>query len=282
MTGAATSPGQSEYETWADGADGLRVVDPMLDGAAAIARGDWVESGLAVAQGGVDLAAFALDPVGELSGMAAEWALEHCRPFQDLLDELLGDDEAVAAAAASWRGVGSSLAGVGEAYGEHVRADLAGQHGLALTAYRAAAAGAGTSLRQLAKAAGHVADGIVLAGSVLASVRAFVQATLADVVGKVAAAFARTAATGGLLAPEAGTRLALQVGRLLKSCRDLVVDLRTSLATLGRLVREVTGALEGTARRCRTLLEPRPGLLAAEQALELGRQHHALDGASRA
>ncbi|MGN0065652.1 MAG: hypothetical protein ACI379_15555 [Nocardioides sp.] len=258
------------------GTDGARLLSPVIDGAAALERGEWVEGSLTAALASLDgidaVVDLVADPLAGASAFVVEWALEHCQGFQDLLDELVGDSAAISAAATTWRGIGSCLDGVGEAYTDRVDVDLAGQVGLTPTAYRGAAVAARGHVAALAGAASGVAEGILLAGSVLGTVRAFVQAKLADVVGAAVSAFAKTVSTGGLLAPEAGTRLALKAAATLKECRDLVSALRTSLRVLGELISTVAKGMTAAGRSSKELFGESGGRDLVAQFVELGVQ----------
>lgn len=261
MSGLHVAPGEVStdlsgaddpaYQAYADGTDGLRYLDPTMDAAAALARGDWVEAGVNAALAGLDLADVVADPLAGVCSAVADWALDHCQGFQDLLDELVGDAEAITAAAATWRRIGGLLDSVGDEYADRVRRDLGAQRGLTVTAYRGAAVAARGHFTALTGSATGVAEGILLAGSLLGTVRAFVQAKLADAIGAAVVALGTTVATGGTAAPAAGTRLALKAAGLLKECRDLVAALRTSLSALGRLVETVSRGMTSTAKRCK-------------------------------
>lgn len=265
-----------QYQTYADSLDGARCLDPLMDASAALVRGDWVEASLAGTQGvldgtiaGLELAA---DPLAGVSSLVAEWVLEHCQGFQDLLDELVGDTDMITAAAATWRNIGGRLSDVGDAYVDRVGRDLAGQYGLTLTAYRTAALAARGNVAGLSGAAAGVAEGILLAGSVLGAVRAFVQSKFADVIGAAVSAFAKTAASAGFLAPEAGTRLVIKAATLLKECRDMVTALKTSLAALSRLVRAVAKEMTSSATRTKDAFVQRSEGRLVQQFVEVGMQ----------
>ena len=266
------------YETYADGADGLRSLDSMLDAAAALARGDWIEGSVSIAQTGLEVASYVVDPVGELAGMAAEWALAHCQPFQEMLAELLGDATAVCAAAATWRNIGGCLAGVAPSYDRQVGRDLGSSSGVTVIAYRTAAHAAQAYVSGLGRAADYVAEGILLAGSVLGAVRSFVQTRFADAIAMVSAAFIKSACTAGVLAPAAGIQLAANVAQLIGQCRDLMRDLRACLRVMADLVGAVSRGMGGGARMLRELFERgpvSPGLeLVVETGVQRGDAHH--------
>jgi len=259
MSTLVVSPGDTQrgvftnFDSFADGTNGLKMIDGAADSASAFSRGDWIEGAINGVSAALDVVGMVLNPLGSACSMVINWIMEHCGPLQDWLDELLGDPGVIRAGVRTWGNIGDHMGGIGPQYGDLVDADTGGFTGLSMDAYRAAAGGMVHVFDALAKVAHGVSAGIEVAGGLLAGVRDFIQGLFSDLVGEAIGAVAQSALTLGIAAPAALTSLVNKARSVIQRCQRFMKALAESLDKMAALLKEISPALEATTQGLATI-----------------------------
>ena len=252
MTSLVASPGDTDrgaftnFDSFANGTNGLKMIDGAADSASAFSRGDWIEGTINGVSAALDVVGMILNPLGTACSMVINWIMEHCGPLQDWLDELLGDPGVIKAGVQTWSNVGDHMGGIGPDYRSLVDSDTGAYTGLAIDAYRAAAGGMVHVFDALSKVAYGVSVGVEVAGGLLAGVRDFIQGLFSDLVGNAIGAVAQSALTLGIAAPAALGSLINKARQVLERCRTFMKALAESLDKMAGLLKEISPALEAT------------------------------------
>jgi len=88
---------------------GISAMETGYDLAQQFSEGNWVQGSLSIVGAGLEVASAALDPVGYLFSSAASFLIEHFDPLTEVLDELTGKPELVAAHAQTWSNMAERL-----------------------------------------------------------------------------------------------------------------------------------------------------------------------------
>lgn len=139
--------------------------------------------GLAV---GLDALGIALDPLGAVLSAGVGWLLEHISFLREPLEVLTGDPKQIQALSKTWSNIATELQGAAGDYSDAI-GDIAAWDGDAAAAYRKTAQEYIGALNAVAQSAQHTAQGVAVAGQVVAVERAFVFATISEWIGKVIA-----------------------------------------------------------------------------------------------
>lgn len=250
MSTLVVEPGNTDrgwttnFDSFANGTNGLKMIDGAADSATAFSRGDWVEGTINGVSAAIDVVGMILNPLGSVCSMVINWILEHCGPLQDWLDELLGDPGVIKASSESWNNIGNHLAGVGPEYRAMVAGDTSGFSGLAIDAYRGLSGGMADVFDALSKVSHGVSGGITVAGGLLAGVRDFIQGLFSDIVGQAAGALAQSALTLGIAAPSALGGLIAKAKSVVERCQKFMKALAESLDKMAALLKDISPALE--------------------------------------
>lgn len=254
MSALVASPGDTDrgaftnFDSFANGTNGLKMIDGAADSASAFSRGDWIEGTINGVSAALDVVGMILNPLGTACSMVINWIMEHCGPLQDWLDELLGDPGVIKAGVQTWSNVGDHMSGIGPDFRSLVATDTGAFSGLSIDAYRTAADGMVHVFDALSKVAYGVSAGVEVAGGLLAGVRDFIQGLFSDLVGKAIGAVAQSALTLGIAAPAALTSLANTARSVLERCRKFMKALAESLDKMAALLKDISPALEATTR----------------------------------
>lgn len=254
MSSLVVDPGNTDrgvftnFDSFANGTNGLKMIDGAADSASAFSRGDWIEGTLNGVSAALDVVGMILNPLGTACSMVINWIMEHCGPLQDWLDELLGDPGVIKAGVQSWANIGTHMDGIGPTFRNLVDADTGGYTGLSMDAYRAAAGGTVHLFDALATIAQGVSAGIEVAGGLLAGVRDFIQGLFSDLVGEAIGAAAQSALTLGIAAPAALTSLVNKARQVLERCRRFMRALAESLDKMADLLKRISPALETSTK----------------------------------
>src|ERR687894_2696679 len=89
---------ESSREVWT-GSSLADSIEGLVD---AIKSEGWVDDALAGAGLGVEVAATVMDPISALLANGLGWAMEYFEPLRQILDELTGKPDVVAAHATTW------------------------------------------------------------------------------------------------------------------------------------------------------------------------------------
>ena len=259
MTSLVVSPGDTDrgaftnFDSFANGTNGLKMIDGAADSASAFSRGDWIEGTINGVSAALDVVGMILNPLGTACSMVINWIMEHCGPLQDWLDELLGDPGVIKAGVQTWSNVGDHMSGIGPDYRSLVDTDTGGFSGLSMDAYRSAAGGMVHVFDALSKVAYGVSAGVEVAGGLLAGVRDFIQGLFSDLVGNAIGAVAQSALTLGIAAPAALGSLINKARSVLERCRKFMKALAESLDKMAALLKDISPALEATTKGLATV-----------------------------
>lgn len=254
MTALVVDPGNTSrgaftnFDSFSNGTNGLKMIDGAADCASAFSRGDWIEGTINGVSAALDVVGMILNPLGTACSMVINWIMEHCGPLQDWLDELLGDPGVIKAGVQTWSNIGDHMSGIGPDYRNLVDADTAGFSGLSMDAYRAAAGGMVHVFDALSKVSYGVSAGIEVAGGLLAGVRDFIQGLFSDLVGKAIGAAAQSALTLGIAAPAALGSLINTARSVVQRCQKFMKALAESLDKMAALLKDISPALEATTK----------------------------------
>ncbi len=234
----------TNFDSFANGTNGLKMIDGAVDAASAFSRGDWIEGTINGVSAALDVVGAILNPLGTACSMVINWILEHCGPIQDWLDELLGDPGVIKAGAQTWNNISTHMAGIGPDYRHMVASDTGEFSGLSIDAYRGISEGLAHLFDALSSIGNGVAVGIEIAGGLLAGVRDFIQGLFSDLVGNAIGAVAQSALTLGIAAPSALGGLVAKAKSVLDKCRKFMKALAESLDKMAALLKKISPAME--------------------------------------
>lgn len=246
MSTLVAAPGETDrgwvtnFDSFANGTNGLKMIDGAADAATAFSRGDWIEGTINGVSAALDVVGMVLNPLGTVCSMVINWIMEHCGPLQDWLDELLGEPGVIKANAQTWDNIAQHMAGIGPEYRQLVGRDTGEFTGLAIDAYRTAGDGLAYVFDALSKVGTGVSAGIELAGGLLAGVRDFIQGLFSDIVGDAAGALAQSVLTAGIAAPAALAGLVNKARQIVERCRTFMKALAESLDKMAALMKEMS------------------------------------------
>jgi hypothetical protein len=210
-----------------------------------VESGSWIDGTLGVVGAGLDGLALVSDPVGALLQYGIAWLIEHVKPLSEALDWLAGDPSQIAAHAATWRNVASSLAADADSLASSVRLDLTEWSGAAATAYGRWSSGREQTLRALAKASEAMALMTEGAGALIGTVRMMVRDAVATVVSRLIVYAGELIATAGLATPlvveQVTTLCASWAAKIARWLRSLISSLRKLGEAMTRLGRNIDG-----------------------------------------
>jgi hypothetical protein len=201
---------------------------------AAIESESWVDDLLAGAAFGAEIVATAIDPFSALLANGLGWAMEYFAPLQQMLDQLAGRPDAVAAQAATWDNIAQELNGTAGDLGTHLGDDLSDWQGRAATAYAAMMGHNVAAVGGLSAVATAMAAATEAAGNLVRATRDIVRDLIADLVARVIvwAAEAIFVVTIPVIAAQITAAVAKWAARILSYTTALV----TSLTNLTRLL----------------------------------------------
>lgn len=276
MSSLVVTPGDTDrgavtnFGSWNDCTNGLKMVDGAADAANAFANGDWIEGTVNGVSAGLDMIGTILNPLAGVCSMVVNWVIDHCGPVQDWLDQLLGDPVVIEASAATWTNIGTHLSGVAEEFRQVVVADMAGMDGLAVDAYRRFADLEADVLSGLARISHGVSAGTLAAGGLLAGVRDFIVGLFSDLVGRAVDAAAKAVLTLGIAAPACLAGLIDGARRLVTRARQFIEALSRSLDKMADLLAEISPAMEQATKTLATVCRE-GATMPTEFALSLGK-----------
>ncbi|GAA0520095.1 hypothetical protein GCM10011581_10260 [Saccharopolyspora subtropica] len=220
---------------------GIGIVEAIADVSAAIESGSWAEVGYGVLGTGLEALSAVLDPIGTGVSWVVGWVIEYVQPLTDILDQLAGNADQVAAHAQTWRNVSESLRTTADALQADVDRDTAGWTGAAADAYRSRLAATAQLIRAQSEAAGALAAGTEISGMFVGTIREVVRDLIADCVGRLVS-WAIEASTGvgiAVVAAQATARVARWGARIMQ----VVQKLLQGLMKLVPLVRKLADLL---------------------------------------
>ncbi|MFL6141547.1 MAG: rhs protein [Labedaea sp.] len=205
------------------------------DLAAGIQKGDWNAIALSVdgTSLGLDLLAMALNPLGELIKAGVGWLTEYLSPLREALEVLTGDPKQVQAVADTWRDISREFADAADAYRAELGA-VTSWHGVAEYNYRFAAEEYIGVLEGVAVETEHTADGVLIAGMMVGTVRGvifdMIASFISGVISEALIAMASSAVTLGssvtLFLTSMTAELGILLGRIGKKLSKLLYAIR--------------------------------------------------------
>jgi len=230
---------------------GIYLVEDIEGLVHGIQSGSWIESGLGALGTGLDALSFVVDPFGSLASSAVAWLIEHVGPLREGLDALAGDPMQITAFANTWSNVAKATAA--DAAILKSEAGKLDWTGLAGDAYRGHAAEHAGVLEAASKAAEGLSSGVMLAGTLVATVRMLVRDLIAQFVGKLAAWAAEAILTLGVGLIVVAEQAAVAVQAWAVRIANFLRKLSRSLQRLGELLNKLKAILGRLGDRLRSL-----------------------------
>ncbi|WP_433124763.1 WXG100 family type VII secretion target [Micromonospora sp. CA-240977] len=171
----------STREAWT-GASLADSVEGLVD---AIRSEGWVDDLLAGAAFGLDAAVTVLDPFSALLANGLGWAMEYFEPLREMLDNLTGMPDVVAAHAATWNNMAAELHSMANDLRAHLDGDLPEWYGQAAVAYHGLMDHNVEALGGLGAVSAAMAAATEGAGNLVAFTRDIVRDLIADLVARV-------------------------------------------------------------------------------------------------
>lgn len=219
---------------------------------AAVEGGGPLDIGFAAAGAGLDTLDAVLDPLGQLSGSAAGFLVEHIGFLQEGLDVLAGNSGEVIAQAQTWNNVGVRLAQVAQGYRDAAGEVGAGWEGAGSAAYAAAVADYTRRLDEAAGMAERLSAVVLAAGGAVGAVRGLVEALVVEFVQQVIenvvvfglaafVTFGGSLAAGAVRVVLAAIDLAADIARRISDLLDTLSDMGHTAERLVDTIRELAG-----------------------------------------
>lgn len=222
---------------------GIGIAESAVDIYNGVKNGSWLEAGLGVAGGGLEVLSLALDPVGTLLSYGVAWLMEHVKPLSDALDWLAGDADQIAAYAQTWKNVAKATGEVAESFVAEVNSGTAGWTGAAADAYRAAAAQQADKIKAAATSAETIGTTVEMVGMLVGTVREVVRDLVADCVATLIARIpqwlAEIGGTFGAATPHVVASAASLISKWVNRITELITKLVRSLEKLSPILKRL-------------------------------------------
>ena len=209
----------------------------------AIESGDWKNQALAGSVAALDMISLALDPIGSLASLGAEWLMEQVQPLRQWLDDLTGDADVIASHVETWKNLAEQQLDWAERLRAAVDGDLAEWKGAAANAYRAKIQHGVNAAAGLAGTAYAIAAATEAAGVLVATTRDIVRGLVAEAVATLAVRVPLWCAEAGLATVSAGgtipfviMQVAGFVTRVVGRILTYALALQDSLSALKKLM----------------------------------------------
>jgi len=165
--------------TGASLADSFQGLYQSVDG------GTWVDQALSGGAFAVEAAATVLDPVSALLSNGLGWAMEYFEPLREMLDNLAGIPDRVAAHATTWGNMSAELQSMATDLQSALSADLPDWQGPAAETYQSLMANNVEAVDGLSVLAATMATATQAAGNLVSFTRDLVRDLIADLVARV-------------------------------------------------------------------------------------------------
>ena len=200
----------------------------------AVDGGSWVDQALAGGAFAVEATATVLDPFSALLSNGLGWAMEYFEPLREMLDQLAGIPDAVAAHAATWNNMAGALQAMAGDLHSCLASDLPDWQGPAATAYQNLMANNVEAIDGLGVLAATMARSTQAAGNLVSFTRELVRDLIADLVARVIvwAAESLLVVTIPVVAAQIAAAVVKWAGRILGYTSALI----SSLTNLTRLL----------------------------------------------
>ncbi|MEV7628997.1 hypothetical protein [Actinoplanes sp. NPDC089786] len=200
----------------------------------AISGGSWVEGALAGGAFALEVTATVLDPFSTLLAGGLSWAMEYFEPLREMLDQLAGIPDRVAAHAETWSNMSGELAALAQDLQAGLDADFPDWQGAAADSYYSLMSCNVDALGGLSVLASGMASATQAAGNLVQFTRDIVRDLIADLVARVIvwAAESLLIVTIPVVAAQIVSAVAKWAGRILSYTTALVTSLRNLTALL--------------------------------------------------
>lgn len=224
------APVESTRQPWT----GSSLGDSIQGLTDAIKSEGWVDDLLAGAGLGVEVAADVLDPFSALLSNGLGWAMEYFEPLRQMLDELTGKPDVVAAHAATWNNMATELDSIAADLQLYLDGDLPDWTGAASESYQNMMTFNTNAVGGLSATSAAMAVATEGAGALVQFTRDIVRDLIADLVARVIvwAAEAIFVVTIPVVAAQIVAAVVKWAGRILTYTTALV----TSLTNLTKLL----------------------------------------------
>jgi uncharacterized protein YukE len=175
------APVGSSRQAWT----GASLADSIEGLVQAIRSEGWIDDAIAGAGTGVELAATVLDPISALLANGLGWAIEYFDPIREMLDEVTGKPDVVAAHAATWNKMATELADIAADLRSALATDLPGWTGETSDRYQALMANNVNAIGGLGATAAAIGAATSGAGQLVEQTRDVVRALFSDLVARV-------------------------------------------------------------------------------------------------
>lgn len=223
------APVESSREAWT-GSGLAEGVEGLVD---AIKSEGWVDDVLAGVGLAVEVGASAIDPISALLANGLGWAMEYFQPLRQMLDELTGMPDVVAAHAATWNNMATELASMSADLKAELETGVSSWTGTAADSYVRMMGNNVEAIGGLGAISAAMAAATEGAGGLVQMTREIVRDLIADLVARVIvwAAEAIFVVTIPVIAAQIVAAVVKWVGRILQYTTGLI-DSLTNLSKL--------------------------------------------------
>jgi uncharacterized protein YukE len=213
---------------------GMSLADSFQGVHQAVNGGTWVEGALAGGTMALEVTSIALDPLSALLANGLGWAMEYFEPLREMLDQLAGIPDRVAAHAETWTNMSGALRAMAADLQSCLAGDLADWQGPAADSYQAMMANNVQAIDGLSVLAATMSSATQAAGNLVQFTRDIVRDLIADLVARVIvwAAEALLVVTIPLVAAQIVAAVSKWAGRIMSYTSALI----SSLTNLSRLL----------------------------------------------
>ncbi|MEU5692460.1 hypothetical protein [Actinosynnema sp. NPDC020468] len=232
---------------------GLNLIDDGVGLYEAVRSGSWVEAGLGVVGGGLDLLTMAMNPVSTLVSYGLNFLIEHVQPLQDVLNKLAGDADQIAAYSATWHNVGRAVGQAGTDFTTAVGRDTANWTGPAADAYRTHAGAKAGALSTAATCAHTLGAAVTIVGAITAAVRAMVRDLVTQAIGQFVQVALEEIFSLGLATPFVAAQVSEQVAAWSARIGGVIKKLVSSASKLRPLMTKLDDIWKAIQKALSTL-----------------------------
>jgi uncharacterized protein YukE len=196
--------------------------------------GSWIDGALAGGSAALEVTSMVLDPFSTLLSNGLGWAMEYFEPLREMLDQLAGIPDRVAAHAQTWNNMAAALQSMAADLQACLTADLPEWQGPAADSYQAMMANNVQAVDGLSVLAATMSASTEAAGNLVQFTRDLVRDLISDLVARVIvwAAESLLVVTIPLVAAQIVAAVAKWAGRILGYTSALI----SSLTNLTRLL----------------------------------------------
>ncbi len=227
----------------AQGRDPSNLFKDVNGTVAAVESGDWVAAGLGMANTAMSIVGMASNPLSGFMSAGFSWAMEHVDFLREPFDALLGDPQAIAKMAESWKSAGTQVSAVANDYRRTSVEQTKSWQGRTADAYRGASANHSTGLETLSKACAGISGAVAGAGQLVAAVRKMIMDLISDAVSKMVMKIIQwlsaSVLTFGAAIGAAIADIVTMACNYAKKLSDFLSKLASSLTKLMNLVKQV-------------------------------------------